>query len=1074
MSNDTAVTKTTNIVPVQGIFKPEPTFDLITFIGPAGTPFLPPTSPFLDGVTITNSTINSTTIGALVPAAGNFTNITTVTGQISTLPVNNTDIANKQYVDSVAQGLNVKAACLYSTTANITLSGLATQAGGDWPSSLSAGDRILVKNQTNQAENGIYVASSNGWTRSTDMDVWAEVPSAFTFIQKGTTLADTGWVCTSDPGGTINVTPITWTQFSGAGSYFAGNGLQLTGNTFSVLPNGSTINVSSAGIKISDTYAGQTSITTVGTITAGTWNAGTIQPAYGGTGLSTYTTGDLIYASGATTLSKLSDVATGNVLISGGVGVAPSWGKVDLTAAITGILPIANGGTNNNAVPTAGAVAFGTGTAYAFTGVGTAGQYLQSAGSGTPVWTTISSTNTTGAPAFYATFVANFNQAGGGANVANKVTYDASPVQSNGISASSGNITFANAGFYLIVFELAVQNSAGSNPSVRCWLAQNGTNIPSTTSDIQFTGGAGNTQLLEQQWIVNAAAGDTVAIYWSSAAATVSLAYQAAASTPTRPSSPSAIVNVFSLPQIGIGYAGLTSTSTVTPGTGTKTFTTNLNANATAFTVGTAIRVAYVSDPTQFMQGVITSFSGTTLTVSCDAFSGSTPQSNWSISVAGSSGVTTFSGGSTGLTPSSATYGAVTLGGTLGVGYGGTGKSTYTTGDILYASSSSALSSLGIGSSATILTSSGSIPQWSAPSSVAVGTATNLAGGGAGYVPYQSSAGATSFVSAGSAGQVLTSNGTSAPTWTTPTAYATVTDDTTTNGTRYPLFANQTTGNLTTEYTASTKYQFNPSTGILTATGFSGSGANLTSLPAGQLTGTIPSAVLGNSTLYIGTTAIALNRASASQTLTGTSIDGSAGSATTATTATNANNIAITDNTTSVATWYPIISANSTGNNPATTSSTKLSYVPSTGALSATSFSGAGTGLTGTASSLSIGGNAATATSATTATNVAGGTTGALHYQSAASTTTFLSLGTANYVLTAGASAPQYVAQSTLSVGSATNATNTAITANSTNADYYITVVSANTGNLPQLVASGLTANPSTGKVTGGIAGGAF
>ena len=68
LPNDTV---TTNIVPVQGIFKPGPTFDLITFIGPAGTPFLPPSSPFLDGVTITNSTINSTVIGGSVPAAGN-------------------------------------------------------------------------------------------------------------------------------------------------------------------------------------------------------------------------------------------------------------------------------------------------------------------------------------------------------------------------------------------------------------------------------------------------------------------------------------------------------------------------------------------------------------------------------------------------------------------------------------------------------------------------------------------------------------------------------------------------------------------------------------------------------------------------------------------------------------------------------------------------------------------------------------------------------------------------------------------------------------------------------------------
>ena len=118
--------------------------------------------------------------------------------------------------------------------------------------------------------------------------------------------------------------------------------------------------------------------------------------------------------------------------------------------------------------------------------------------------------------------------------------------------------------------------------------------------------------------------------------------------------------------------------------------------------------------------------------------------------------------------------------------------------------------------------------------------------------------------------------------------------------------------------------------------------------------------------------------------------------------------------------------------------------------------------------------NATNATNATTATNIASGTAGALPYNTGAGATTFLSLGASGYVLTAGASAPQYVAQSTLSVGSATNATNVAITSSSTNADYYLTMVSTNTGNLPEYVATGLTANPSTGKITSGIAGGTF
>lgn len=939
MSNSTAVTQTVNIVPVQGLFKPEPTFDLITFIGPAGTPFLPPINPFLDGVTITNSTIDSSVIGGTVPAAGYFTNIYATTGQIATTPSSDTDIANKAYVDSVAQGLDIKGSCVYGTTGDITLSGLGTQAGGDWGVSLTAGDRILVKNQTSSQYNGIYVASSSTWARATDMDVWSEVPSAFTFIEDGVTLADTGWVCTANKGGTIDVTAMPWTQFSGAGTYTAGNGLQLIGQQFSVLANGTTINVSSSGIKISDTYPGQTSITTLGTITSGTWNGSTITPAYGGTGLTSYTAGDLIYASGTTTLATLADVATGNALISGGVGAAPSWGKIGLTTHVSGTLPIANGGTGDSAVPTAGAVAYGNGSFYQFTAVGAAGQFLQSAGSGTPVWANINSVNTTGAPAYYAVLTANFNQASGGANVANKVTYDASPVYSNGISASSGNITFANAGYYLIAFELSVSNSAGSNPTVGVWLVQNGTNIASTRSDAQFQGGAGNTQLLEQQWIVDVSAGDTIAIYWSSTAATVSLSYQAAASTPTRPSSPSAIVNVFSLPQIGIGYANLTSSSTVTPGLGSKTFTTNLPASSTAFTVGTEVRIAYPADPTQFMQGVVTSFTNTTMVVSVDAFSGSA-QSSWNISVSGSSGVTSFSGGSTGLTPSSATYGAVTLAGTLGSGYGGTGFASYTAGDTLYANGSG-LTKLAIGASTTIMTSSGTSPQWSAASGVSVGTASNLAGGAAASIPYQSGAGATAFLSssAGDSGKVLQSNGTSAPSWVTPTAYATVTDDTTTNAARYPLFANQTTGNLATEYTSSTKLQYNPSTGIFTATGFSGSGANLTSLPAGQLSGTIPSGVLGNSSLYVGTTSIALNRGSGSQTLTGTSIDGNAG---TATTASSATNVAITDDTTTNASMYVTWVTSATGNLPNYVSSTKLKFNPSTGVLTMTGGTGGG------------------------------------------------------------------------------------------------------------------------------------
>jgi hypothetical protein len=145
-------------------------------------------------------------------------------------PVNDQDAATKFYVDSVAQGLDVKASVVASTTGNITLSGAQTIDGV----SIVAGNRVLVKAQTNAAENGIYVASNTSWSRSADANTWDELVSAYTFVEQGSTYADTGWVCTVNAGGTLGTTPVTWSQFSGAGTYQAGTGLTLTGNTFSI------------------------------------------------------------------------------------------------------------------------------------------------------------------------------------------------------------------------------------------------------------------------------------------------------------------------------------------------------------------------------------------------------------------------------------------------------------------------------------------------------------------------------------------------------------------------------------------------------------------------------------------------------------------------------------------------------------------------------------------------------------------------------------------------------------------------------------------------------------------------
>ena len=250
-------------------------------------------------------------------------------------PVNNTDATTKQYVDSVAQGLDVKASVIAATTGNITLSALQAIDG----ISVAAGDRVLVKNQSTASQNGIYLAATGAWTRTTDADTWNELVSAFTFVEQGTTQGDTGWVCTVDAGGTLGTTAVTFAQFSGAGTYVAGNGLTLTGNSFSVVGTANRIAVSGSGVDIASTYVGQTSITTLGTIATGTWNATTIATNKGGTGLTTFTSGGAVYATSTSALT------TGTLPVaSGGTGATTLTGYVkgNGTSAFTASATIPN------------------------------------------------------------------------------------------------------------------------------------------------------------------------------------------------------------------------------------------------------------------------------------------------------------------------------------------------------------------------------------------------------------------------------------------------------------------------------------------------------------------------------------------------------------------------------------------------------------------------------------------------------------------------------------------------------------------------------------------------------------
>jgi len=834
MSNSTAVTQTTNLVPVQGIFGPEPTFPLIALIGPAGSVFYPNINPIQSGLTITNSTIDSSVIGGTTPAAGYFTSIYALTGQVVASPSADTDIANKAYVDSIAQGLDIKASCLYTTTNNITLSGLAVQAGGDWAVTLTAGARILVKNQTAQAENGIYAASASGWTRTSDMNTWSEVPGAFTFIEEGATLASTGWVTTAGSTGTIGVTAMPWTQFSGAGTYTAGNGLQLVSNAFSVVANGTSIDVSSSGIKIASTWPGQTSITTLGTIVTGTWNGNTIDVLHGGTGATT--------ASGARS----------------NLGAAASGANSDITSlsGLTGGIstPTFIQMGNGNAVTLAAGKMWYTPSNGAWNlGMGN-GNITQQVGEELFVYGKASAT------------------------ISGETILQL--IRKTGVVGASGVITFgptiagmtdANAIIGVATEDIAT-NSFGR---ITSFGVVNGINTNGSTYGETWVDG-------DEIWY-NPTTGGL---------------------TKTKPVAPNMKFQVGTVINAGPGGSG--------------SFQVHLQPGSVLGGTDSNVQFSTLSngDLMQYQDGALgywTNVAPSTVSVGYATTAGSAGSSTTAVTS------TNLAGGLAGSVPYQSGAGATTF--------------------------------LGLGTANYVMTAGASAPQWVAQSTLSVGSATtatsagkatNLAGGAAASIPYQSAADTTAFLAsaAGDAGKVLQSNGTSAPSWVTPTAYATVTDDTTTASVFYPLFANQTTGNIATEYVSSTKLKYTPSTGTFEATVFSGSAASLTSIPAGQLTGTIPSTVLGNSTVYIGTTGIALNRTSASQTLNGVSIDGSAGSATNAT---NATNIGITDDTTTNADYYPVWVTSTTGNLPAKVTSTKLKFNPSTGVLTMTGGTGGGT-----------------------------------------------------------------------------------------------------------------------------------
>jgi hypothetical protein len=158
----------------------------------------------------------------------------TFTGQVTLHadPTQNLHAATKGYVDAIAEGLHVHESAVAATTANIDLTsgGLLVVDGVQ----LVADDRVLVRAQTAPAQNGIYLAKSGAWVRADDYNSPTEIQGGdFTFVTGGTLYNSSGWVQT-DRVTTLGTDPVVFTQFSGAGTYVAGEGLELTGNEFAI------------------------------------------------------------------------------------------------------------------------------------------------------------------------------------------------------------------------------------------------------------------------------------------------------------------------------------------------------------------------------------------------------------------------------------------------------------------------------------------------------------------------------------------------------------------------------------------------------------------------------------------------------------------------------------------------------------------------------------------------------------------------------------------------------------------------------------------------------------------------